>query len=134
MSIEPLVHPGDMLFELVPLPVTDIDRAKTFYTDQVGFNLDVDVTPVDGVRVVQLTPPGSYSSIKLSTGFPKLEMPPGSLRGLHLVVADIEATRAALIARGVEVEPVEEVRGVFFAYFSDPDGNTWTVQKMPWRK
>ncbi len=134
MSIEPLVHPGDMLFELVPLPVTDIDRAKSFYVDQVGFNLDVDVTPVDGVRVVQLTPPGSYSSIKLSTGFPKLEMPPGSLRGLHLVVADIEATRAALIARGVEVEPIEEVRGVYFAYFTDPDGNTWTLQKLPWRK
>jgi predicted enzyme related to lactoylglutathione lyase len=134
MSIEPLVRPGDMLFELVPLPVTDIDRAKSFYVDQVGFNLDVDVTPVDGVRIVQVTPPGSYCSIKLSTGFPKLEMPPGSLRGLHLVVADIEQARAALITRGVEVEPVEEVRGVYFAYFSDPDGNTWTLQKLPWRK
>jgi predicted enzyme related to lactoylglutathione lyase len=134
MSPEPAVVPDEMLFELVPLPVTDIDRAKAFYGEQLGFEMDVDVSPVDGVRIVQFTPPGSYCSIKLSTGIPALEMPAGSLRGLHLVVADIEATRDALIARGVEVQPVEEVRGVYFAYFSDPDGNTWTLQHLPWRK
>ncbi|WP_328333322.1 VOC family protein [Kribbella sp. NBC_00382] len=134
MSHEPAVIVGEMLFELVPLPVTDIDRAKAFYGDQLGFELDVDVSPVDGVRIVQFTPPGSYCSIKLSTGIPEVEMPAGSLRGLHLIVADIEATREALIARGVDVKPIEEVRGVYFAYFSDPDGNTWTLQHLPWRK
>ncbi|GAA3578236.1 VOC family protein [Kribbella ginsengisoli] len=123
-----------MLFELGPLPVTDLARAKAFYADRLGFELDVDVTPVDGVRIVQFTPPGSYCSIKLSTGIPEVDMPPGSLRGLHLVVADIEAAREALIARGVGVQPVEEVRGVYFAYFSDSDGNTWTLQHLPWRK
>lgn len=134
MSHEPPVIVGEMLFELVPLPVTDIDRAKAFYGDQLGFELDVDVSPVDGVRIVQFTPHGSYCSIKLSTGIPEVEMPPGSLRGLHLIVADIESTRDALIARGVAVKPIEEVRGVYFAYFSDPDGNTWTLQHLPWRK
>jgi predicted enzyme related to lactoylglutathione lyase len=109
MSHEPAVVPDEMLFELVPLPVTDIDRAKAFYGEQLGFEMDVDVSPVDGVRIVQFTPPGSYCSIKLSTGIPALEMPAGSLRGLHLVVADIEATRAALIARGVDVRPGHSV-------------------------
>lgn len=133
MPTDPPVTPGHLQFELVPVPVRDIDRAKAFYVDQVGFTLDVDVEPAPGVRVVQFTPPGSSVSIKLSTGFPKLDMEPGTLRGLHLVVADIDAERNRLIANGVDVAPVEDVRGVQFAYFADPDGNTWTLQHLPWR-
>ncbi|MFB6723054.1 VOC family protein [Kribbella sp. NPDC056345] len=129
----PAVQPGSLLLELVLVPVTDIDRAKAFYTEQLGFTADVDVSPGDGVRVVQLTPPGSYCSITLSSGLPQADMPPGSLRGLHLVVADIEAARSELVARGVEVAPVEDLGGVFYAWFADPDGNTWTLQHMPWR-
>jgi catechol 2,3-dioxygenase-like lactoylglutathione lyase family enzyme len=96
--------------------------------------VDVDVRPADGVRVVQLTPPGSASSISLVSGIPQFAMPPGSLRGLHLVVSDIEAARATLVGRGVEVAPVEDLGGVFYASFADPDGNTWTLQHMPWRQ
>ena len=127
------VKPGAYLLELIPMPVTDVDRAKEFYT-RAGFHADVDVTPADGVRIVQLTPPGSYCSIMLSTGLSDVEMPAGALRGLHLVVADIEAARAELIGRGVDVEPVRDLGGVFYAAFADPDGNTWTLQHMPWRK
>ncbi|ANN22203.1 glyoxalase [Amycolatopsis orientalis] len=122
-----------MLLELVPVPVTDIERAKAFYRDKIGFRLDVDVNPKPGVRVVQLTPPGSACSITLAEGLPTLDMPPGTLRGLHLVVADIEAARAELVERGVEVSKVEDLGGVFYAYFADPDGNTWCLQHMPWR-
>ncbi|WP_051084812.1 VOC family protein [Kribbella catacumbae] len=127
------VRPGTFLLELVLVPVSDIDRAKAFYIEQAGFSLDVDVAPAEGVRVVQLTPPGSYCSITLSKGLPNVDMPAGSLRGLHLVVADIEAARAELIGRGVDVAPVEDTGGVFYAWFADPDGNTWTLQHMPWR-
>jgi predicted enzyme related to lactoylglutathione lyase len=127
------VVPGAYLLELVPVPVSDIDRAKAFY-EQAGFHADVDITPADGVRIVQLTPPGSYCSITLSTGLPMLDMEPGALRGLHLVVADIEAARADLISRGVEVAPTEDMGGVYYAAFQDPDGNTWTLQHMPWRQ
>ena len=88
------VRPGDFLLELVLVPVSDIDRAKAFYSERAGFGVDVDVRPADGVRVVQLTPPGSASSISLVSGIAQFEMPPGSLRGLHLVVSDIEAARA----------------------------------------
>ena len=130
----PEVRPGSFLLELVLVPVSDIDRAKAFYTDQVGFKVDVDVSPAEGVRIVQLTPPGSYCSITLSKGLPQADMPVGSLRALHLVVADIEAARAELIERGVDVAPVEDMGGVFYAWFADPDGNTWTLQHMPWRK
>lgn len=129
----PAVRPGAFLLELVLVPVSDIDRAKAFYTDQVGFKVDVDVTPAEGVRIVQLTPPGSYCSITLSKGLPNVDMPAGSLRGLHLVVADIEAARKELIGRGVDVAPVEDLGGVLYAWFADPDGNTWTLQHMPWR-
>src|SRR2546430_5444421 len=129
----PPVRAGAYLLELVPVPVSDIDRAKAFYLDQLGFQLDVDVRPADGVRVVQLTPPGSACSITLTTGIPSLDMPVGTLRGLHLVVSDIEEARAALIKRGTEVDPVEDMGGVLYAAFSDPDGNTWTLQYMPWR-
>ncbi|MGO4595365.1 VOC family protein [Leifsonia sp. 2TAF2] len=129
----PPVTPGTMMLELVMLPVSDIDRSKEFYRDKVGFTVDVDVTPAEGVRIVQLTPPGSYCSVTMSTGLADAQMPPGSLRGLHLVVADIEGARADLVARGVDVAPVQDMGGVFYAWFADPDGNTWTLQHMPWR-
>jgi catechol 2,3-dioxygenase-like lactoylglutathione lyase family enzyme len=129
----PPVPPGMLLLELIPVPVSDIDRAKAFYAELAGFHVDVDVQPADGVRIVQLTPPGSACSITLVTGVPWLEMPAGSLRGLHLVVSDIEQARAALIGRGVEVAPVQDMGGVFYASFADPDGNTWLLQHMPWR-
>lgn len=129
----PKVRPGTYLLELVPVPVSDIDRAKDFYIEKLGFHLDVDVQPADGVRIVQLTPPGSYCSITLTSGLATLDMPVGTLRGLHLVVADIEEARAALVARGADVGPVEDMGGVFYAAFNDPDGNTWTLQHMPWR-
>jgi predicted enzyme related to lactoylglutathione lyase len=128
------VSPGSFLLELVLVPVSDVDRAKAFYAEQAGFTVDVDVSPAEGVRIVQLTPPGSYCSITLSTGIPQADMPAGSLHGLHLVVADIEAARAELIGRGIDVAPVEDMGGVFYAWFADPDGNTWTLQHMPWRQ
>jgi predicted enzyme related to lactoylglutathione lyase len=129
----PPVRPGMFLLELVPVPVRDIERAKTFYAGQLGFYLDVDVRPADGVRIVQLTPPGSACSIALTTGIPWLDMPAGALCGLHLVVSDIEKARAALMERGTAVGPVEDSGGVLYAPFADPDGNTWTLQHMPWR-
>lgn len=129
----PPVPPGTLLLELVPVPVTDIERAKAFYEDRLGFRVDVDVNPTPGVRVVQLTPPGSACSITLTEGVDTLDMPPGTLRGLHLVVADMEAARTGLIERGVEVGEVDDHGGVLFAYFADPDGNTWVLQHMPWR-
>jgi len=125
----------DMKLELVPIPVTDVDRAKTFYTERLGFIEDVDVRPVEGVRVVQLTPPGSACSIGLGTGLPAYDdVAPGVVKALHLVVADIEQARTALVGRGVHVSPVEDVGGgVKYASFADPDGNTLTLQEMSWR-
>ncbi len=124
----------DMKLELVPVPVSDVDRAKAFYTEQLGFTEDVDVRPADGVRVVQLTPPGSACSIGLGTGLPAYGAEPGSLRGLHLVVPDIERARTELVGRGVEVGSVEDVGGgVKYAPITDPDGNTLTLQEMAWR-
>lgn len=123
-----------MKLELVPVPVTDVDRAKAFYVEQVGFHADLDVRPTETVRIVQLTPPGSACSIVLSTGLPGIDMPPGALRGLHLVVGDVAATRAALIERGVAMGAIDEHdQGIKYSAFSDPDGNTWTLQEMPWR-
>jgi predicted enzyme related to lactoylglutathione lyase len=123
-----------MKLELVPIPVSDVDRAKTFYAEQLGFVVDVDVRPADGVRVVQLTPPGSACSIGLGTGLSAYGAQPGSVRALHLVVADIERARAELIDRGVDVGAVEDVGGgVRYASLEDPDGNTLTLQEMPWR-
>jgi predicted enzyme related to lactoylglutathione lyase len=123
----------DMKLELVPIPVSDVDRAKAFY-EQLGFLVDVDVRPADGVRVVQLTPPGSACSIGMGTGLPVYQAPPGSIRGLHLVVADIEQARADLIGRGVDVGDVVDVGGgVRYAALEDPDGNTLTLQEMGWR-
>ena len=124
----------DMKLELVPIPVADVDRAKAFYAERLGFAVDVDVRPADGVRVVQLTPPGSACSIGLGTGLPAYGAAPGSVRALHLVVADIEGARAELIGRGVDVGAVEDVGGgVRYASLEDPDGNTLTLQEMSWR-
>jgi predicted enzyme related to lactoylglutathione lyase len=123
-----------MKLELVPIPVADVDRAKAFYVEQLGFVADVDVRPADGVRVVQLTPPGSACSIGMGTGLPVYEAPPGSIRGLHLVVDDIDRARDELVGRGVDVDDVVDVGGgVRYAGFEDPDGNTLTLQEMPWR-
>jgi predicted enzyme related to lactoylglutathione lyase len=125
----------DMKLELVPLPVTDVDRAKTFYAERLGFVLDVDVEPAPGVRVVQLTPPGSACSVLFSTGLAELsDMAPGTVKGLHLVVTDIERARTELIERGVDVAEIVDVGGgVRYAWLADPDGNTLTLQEMAWR-
>ena len=125
----------DMKLELVPVPVTDVDQAKAFYTDQLGFVLDVDVQPSEGMRVVQLTPPGSACSIVIGTGLDAIsDMAPGTIRGLHLVVNDIAQARDELISRGVDVNEITDVGGgVKYAWFSDPDGNSLTLQEMAWR-
>ncbi|CAA9303301.1 MAG: hypothetical protein AVDCRST_MAG61-1218 [uncultured Friedmanniella sp.] len=125
----------EMKLELVPVPVTDVDRAKAFYTDRLGFVLDVDVQPVEGMRVVQLTPPGSACSIVIGTGLEQIsDMAPGSIKGLHLVVRDIGQAREELLGRGVEVSEVSDVGGgVKYAWFRDPDGNSLTLQEMAWR-
>ncbi len=125
----------DMKLELVPIPVADVDRAKKFYVERLGFHADVDVRPVDGVRVVQVTPHGSACSVGFGEGLPAYdEALPGSTKALHLVVNDIEAARAELIERGVDVGPVQDVGGgVRYAGFADPDGNTLTLQEMDWR-
>jgi catechol 2,3-dioxygenase-like lactoylglutathione lyase family enzyme len=124
-----------MKLELVPIPVADVDRAKAFYVERLGFVEDVDVRPAEGVRVVQLTPPGSACSIGLGTGLPAYDaVPPGSVQAVHLVVEDIEQARAELVERGVDIGPVQDVGGgVKYAGFADPDGNTLTLQEMSWR-
>ena len=118
----------DWKLELVPLPVADVERAKAFYMDKVGFNLDHDVRNGE-LRVVQLTPPGSACSIVIGKGI--VNTPPGSVKLLHLVVPDIRAARAELVARGVEVTEVQDLGGgISMAYFDDPDGNSWAVQHI----
>ncbi|MDQ2769007.1 MAG: VOC family protein [Bacteroidota bacterium] len=124
----------DFKLELIPVPVTDIDRAKAFYAEQVGFHLDHDVRPSPTVRIVQLTPPGSGCSIVLGAGLAGLAMPAGSLRGLHLVVADIAAARAELAGRGVAMGDIQDMGGIKYVGFKDPDGNTWTLQEIAGRK
>jgi predicted enzyme related to lactoylglutathione lyase len=125
----------DMKLELVPVPVTDIDRAKAFYADQVGFAVDVDMAPGPGMRFVQLTPRGSACSILIGTGMGGFtEMIPGTQKALHLVVNDLAQARDDLLGRAVDVGDVVEVGGgVKYAWFSDPDGNSWALQEMPWR-
>ncbi len=124
----------EMKLELVPIPVSDIDRAKAFYVDQLGFTEDLDVRPADSIRVVQLTPPGSACSIVLGAGLQMIAMEPGSIRGLHLVVRDIDQARQALIGKGVDVDEIDDQgRGVKYASFTDPEGNAWTLQEMAWR-
>jgi predicted enzyme related to lactoylglutathione lyase len=121
-----------MKLELVPVPVSDVDRAKAFYVDKAGFTLDVDVRPTDTMRVVQLTPPGSACSIVFGTGMGDITaMQPGSVKGLHLVAADIHQAREALVKRGLEVSEVWDMGGVKYAGFSDPDGNSWLLQEFP---
>ncbi|HEU0247552.1 MAG TPA: VOC family protein [Gaiellaceae bacterium] len=132
----------DLKLELVLLPVSDVDRAKAFYTENVGFVLDVDHQPSDEFRVVQMTPPGSACSITIGKGITDAE--PGSYRGTHLVVTDIEAARTELVARGVEISEVRHMGPDgwkpgpdpdhrdynSFADFADPDGNTWVLQEV----
>jgi catechol 2,3-dioxygenase-like lactoylglutathione lyase family enzyme len=135
----------DYRLELILLPVSDVDRAKEFYTEKVGFNLDVDTSPKQDFRVVQLTPPGSACSVTIGTGL--IDTEPGSVKGLHLVVNDIEAGRNELKGRGVEVSEIRHMgpngwqpgpdpnHGDYnsFADFRDPDGNTWILQEVPSR-
>jgi catechol 2,3-dioxygenase-like lactoylglutathione lyase family enzyme len=132
----------DFKLELVLVPVSDVDRAKTFYTERVGFSLDVDTEPGAGFRIVQMTPPGSACSITVGKGLDLAE--PGSLRGTHMIVSDIEAARAELVERGVDISeiyhfgaggredgPDSERRDYgSYADFSDPDGNTWVLQEV----
>jgi catechol 2,3-dioxygenase-like lactoylglutathione lyase family enzyme len=121
----------DWKLELVAVPVSDVDRAKAFYTEKVGFNTDHDHGLSDEIRFVQLTPPGSACSIAIGMGI--VGTPPGSAQGLQLVVSDINAARAELLERGVEVSGVEEFPWGSFVFFSDPDGNGWSVQQLPAR-
>ena len=118
----------DMKLELVAVPVTDVDQAKAFYVDQVGFNADHDHVVSPELRFVQLTPPGSACSIVIGVGI--TEMTPGSQQGLQVVVTDIEATRAELAGRGVDVSEIDDQPWGRFVYFSDPDGNGWAVQQI----
>ena len=119
----------DWKLELVFVPVTDVDRAKSFYVDHVGFHADVDQQVNEALRFVQLTPPGSACSIAIGTGL--VDMQPGSLRGLQIVVADVEAARQQLIDRGVKASNVDVQPWGSFITFSDPDGNTWSLQQLP---
>ena len=119
----------DMKLELVPIPVTDVDRAKAFYVDQLGFADDHDARPEPGVRFVQLTPPGSACSVVMGEG--TVTMEPGSQRGLMAVVEDADAAREYLVARGVEASEVDEHAWGRFVYLADPDGNQWTLQELP---
>ncbi len=121
----------DWKLELVAIPVSDVDRAKAFYAEQVGFNADHDHRVSEDMRFVQLTPPGSACSIALGKGI--VDSEPGSVAGLQLVVEDVEAARAQLIERGVEVTEVQHFPWGSFVFFSDPDANKWSVQQLPAR-
>jgi catechol 2,3-dioxygenase-like lactoylglutathione lyase family enzyme len=121
----------DWKIELVTIPVSDVDRAKAFYTEKVGFNADHDHRVSDEVRFVQLTPPGSACSIALGTGISQSQ--PGSVQGIQMVVSDIIAARAELLERRVQVSEVQEFAWGSFVFFSDPDGNGWAVQQIPAR-
>lgn len=124
-----------MKLELIPLPVADVERSLAFYADVLGFTTDVDVRPAEGVRVVQLTPPGSGCAIGFGTGLDVYAGEPGSVRGLHLVVEDLDEARAELLRRGVEVGEVHDFGGgVRGAGFTDPDGNSFELQEMAWRR
>jgi catechol 2,3-dioxygenase-like lactoylglutathione lyase family enzyme len=123
----------DLKLEVVPIPVSDVDAAKAFYTEQVGFNLDHDVRPNEGMRVVQMTPPGSACSVVIGEGLPLGA--PGSVKGVQLVVEDIDAVREELARRGVGVSDVQQLGpegspGSRYLFFEDPDGNTWAVQEL----
>jgi len=115
--------------ELVPLPVADVDRAVAFYSGVVGFAVDHDVRPAEGMRIVQLTPPGSACSVVVGTGM-GLDPSDGVVRNLHLVVDDLAEAREELVGRGLEVSEVQDMGGVLYAYFADPDGNSWALQQI----
>ena len=119
----------DMRLELIPLPTMDVDRSKAFYVDRVGFILDHDVEPGNGMRIVQMTPPGSACSIVVGVGISDPSAAP--VHGLHLVVDDVEVARETLIGTGVSVSEVSDMGGgIRYAYFSDPDGNSWVLQQL----
>lgn len=124
----------DYRLELIPIPVTDVDRAKAFYSTLLGFTVDLDFSRTEAFRVVQLTPPGSACSIAIGVGL--VATAPGSVQGLHLVVDDIHTARAELLGRGVEIGEVQDMTApgkpvVSYAAFNDPDGNGWTLQQLP---
>ncbi len=119
----------DWKIELIPIPVSDVDRAKTFYVEKAGFNADHDHLVSDEIRFVQLTPPGSACSIVIGKGI--TDEPPGSVQGVQMVVSDINAARAELVERGVEVGDVQVFPWGEFLFFKDPDGNGWSVQAIP---
>jgi catechol 2,3-dioxygenase-like lactoylglutathione lyase family enzyme len=119
----------DFKLELVGVPVSDVDRAKAFYTEKAGFNADHDHRVSDELRFVQLTPPGSACSIAIGEGV--IDTPPGSVQGLQLVVSDIHAAQAELSGRGVDVGKVQDFPWGSFLFFKDPDGNGWAVQQLP---
>ena len=121
----------DWKLELVPVPVTEVDRAKAFYIDKAGFHADFDQQVNENLRFVQLTPPGSACSIYIGTGL--TQMKPGSLEGLQMVVPDIQKAHEQLADRGVAVSDIEDLAWGRFVYFSDPDGNKWAVQELPKR-
>jgi predicted enzyme related to lactoylglutathione lyase len=121
----------DWKIELIAIPVSDVDRAKEFYTQKAGFNADHDHTVSDEIRFVQLTPPGSACSIAIGKGV--IDTEPGSVQGMQMVVDDIHAARAELVGRGLEVGEVQEFQWGKFVFFSDPDGNGWAVQQIPAR-
>src|SRR5437660_7383789 len=121
----------EMKLELVAVPVSDVDRAKAFYTEKIGFNADHDHKVRDDLRFVQLTPPGSACSIVIGVGITTMQ--PGSLEGLQMVVADVQAVRDELVKRGVAVSEIEVMPWGSFVYFSDPDGNRWSLQQLPIR-
>ena len=118
-----------MKLEVVHVPVSDVDRAKAFYTEQSGFNADHDHQVNDELRFVQLTPPGSACSIAIGTGL--TQMAPGSLEGLMMVVPDVQAVRDELMRRGADVSEIDVQPWGSFVYFSDPDGNSWVLQQLP---
>ena len=127
-----MVPAMDLKLEVVPMPVSDVDAAKAFYTEQVGFNLDHDIEPGNGMRVVQMTPPGSACSVVIGVGLPLGE--PGSVKGVQLVVEDIDAVREGLLGRGVSASEVQQLGpegapGSRFCFFEDPDGNMWAIQE-----
>jgi len=119
-----------MKLEVVPMPVSDVEQSLAFYRDKVGFHLDHDVQPGNGMRVIQLTPPGSACSIVFGVGIGDPSVAAGSVRNLHLVVDDIAAARQSLLDRGVAVGAVDDMGGVKYAYFADPDGNSWALQEI----
>lgn len=121
----------DWKIELLAVPVSDIDRAKAFYVDQLGFTADYDTTVSDDLRFVQLTPPGSACSIVLDLNM--TEMPAGAMKGIQAVVADADEAHEQLVAKGVEVSDVDDTPWGRFLYFSDPDGNGWALQQIPAR-